>query len=49
MGLGLSIAYRIVKIHKGTIKAEDNGIKGTRMIIRIQIINYEQQFFVNFL
>lgn len=35
MGLGLSIAYSIVKIHKGTIKAEDNGIKGTRMIIRI--------------
>lgn len=35
MGLGLSIAYGIVKIHKGTIKVEDNDKKGTKMVIRI--------------
>lgn len=37
MGLGLSIAYNIVKIHKGTIKVEDNTPKGTKMIVRIPI------------
>lgn len=35
MGLGLSLAYNIVKIHKGTIKVESNGNKGTKMIVKI--------------
>ena len=35
MGLGLSIAYNIVKLHKGNIRIDKNVKKGTRMIVRI--------------
>ena len=35
MGLGLSLAYNIVKLHKGGIKVEDNKPKGTRMVVKI--------------
>lgn len=38
MGLGLSIAYNIVKLHKGTIKVDNKNIeKGTRMIVKLPI------------
>ena len=38
MGLGLSIAYNIVKLHKGTIKVNNKNIeKGTRMIVKLPI------------
>lgn len=37
MGLGLSIAYNIVKSHKGIIKVDNTVEKGTKMIIKIPI------------
>lgn len=38
MGLGLSIAYNIVKLHKETIKVDNKNIeKGTRMIVKLPI------------
>ena len=37
MGLGLSIAYNIVKIHKGIIKVESNVNKGTKMQVKLPI------------
>lgn len=38
MGLGLSIAYNIVKLHKGTIKVDNKNIeRGTRMIVKLPI------------
>lgn len=35
MGLGLSIAYSIVELHKGSIKFDKNREKGTRVIVKI--------------
>lgn len=35
MGLGLSIAYNIVELHKGSIKIDKNRKKGTRIIVKI--------------
>lgn len=37
MGLGLSIAYNIVKIHKGIIKLDKNRAKGTKFIIKLPV------------
>lgn len=38
MGLGLSIAYNIVKLHKETIKVDNKNIeRGTRMIVKLAI------------
>lgn len=37
MGLGLSIAYNIVTLHKGTIKFDKNREKGTRVIVKLPI------------
>lgn len=37
MGLGLSIAYNIVELHKGTIKFDKNREKGTRVIVKLPI------------
>lgn len=37
MGLGLSIAYNIVELHKGTIKFDKAREKGTRVIVRLPI------------
>ena len=37
MGLGLSIAYNIVKIHKGTIKIDKNVEKGSKFIIKLPV------------
>lgn len=37
MGLGLSIAYGIVTLHKGSIKYEKNRIKGTKVIVKLPI------------
>ena len=37
MGLGLSIAYNIVKIHKGNIRIDKNREKGTRMIVKLPV------------
>ena len=37
MGLGLSIAYNIVELHKGTIKVDKTRQKGTRIIVRLPI------------
>lgn len=37
MGLGLSIAYNIVELHKGTIKFDKTREKGTRVIVRLPI------------
>ncbi len=37
MGLGLSIAYNIVKLHKGSIKFDKNVKKGTRMIVKLPL------------
>lgn len=39
MGLGLSIAYNIVKSHKGNIKIDNNIPKGTKVIVRFPIKN----------
>jgi len=35
MGLGLSIAYNIVTLHKGTIKFDKNREKGARVVVRL--------------
>lgn len=35
MGLGLSIAYNIVELHKGSIKFDKNRENGTRVIVKI--------------
>lgn len=37
MGLGLSIAYGIVTLHKGSIKYEKNRVKGTKVIVKLPI------------
>lgn len=37
MGLGLSIAYNIVNLHKGTIKFEKNREKGARVVVKLPI------------
>ena len=37
MGLGLSIAYNIVNLHKGTIKFDKNREKGARVVVRLPI------------
>lgn len=37
MGLGLSIAYNIVSLHKGTIKFDKTREKGTKAIIKLPI------------
>ena len=37
MGLGLSIAYNIVKLHKGIIRIDKSFEKGTRMIVKLPI------------
>ena len=37
MGLGISIAYNIVELHKGTIKFDKAREKGTRVIVRLPI------------
>ena len=37
MGLGLSIAYNIVMLHKGTIKFEKNREIGTKVIVTLPI------------
>ena len=37
MGLGLSIAYNIVTLHKGTIKFDKNREKGARVVVRFPI------------
>lgn len=37
MGLGLSIAYNIVELHKGTIKFDKAREKGTRVIVKLPI------------
>lgn len=37
MGLGLSIAYNIVMLHKGTIKFEKNRKVGTKVIVNLPI------------
>ena len=37
MGLGLSIAYNIIELHKGSIKFDKNREKGTRVIVRLPI------------
>lgn len=37
MGLGLSIAYNIIELHKGTIKFDKTREKGTRVIVRLPI------------
>lgn len=36
-GLGLSIAYNIVELHKGTIKFDKNREKGTKVIIKLPV------------
>ena len=36
-GVGLSIAYNIIKLHKGTIKIDKNYEDGTRIVIRLPI------------
>ena len=35
MGLGLSIAYNIVNLHKGSIKYDKNIEKGTRVVVKL--------------
>ena len=37
MGLGLSIAYNIVNLHKGTIKFDKNREKGARVVVKLPI------------
>ena len=37
MGLGLSIAYNIVKAHKGFIRVDKNMVNGTRIIVRLPV------------
>lgn len=37
MGLGLSIAYNIVTLHKGTIKFDKNREKGCRVVVKLPI------------
>jgi len=40
-GLGLAIVYRIIAEHGGSIRAEDNRPRGTRMIIELPILPVE--------
>ena len=40
-GLGLAIVYRIVAEHGGTIRAEDNLPKGTRMLIELPALPHD--------
>lgn len=40
-GLGLAIVYRIVAEHGGTIRAEDNLPKGTRMVIELPALPHD--------
>ena len=35
MGLGLSLAYNIVRAHRGMIKVENNQTKGTKFVIKL--------------
>ena len=37
MGLGLSIAYNIVKLHKGIIRIDKSFEKGTRIMVKLPI------------
>lgn len=37
MGLGLSIAYNIIELHKGTIKFDKTRGKGTRVVVKIPV------------
>ena len=37
MGLGLSIAYNIVTLHKGSIKFDKEREKGARVIVKLPI------------
>ena len=37
MGLGLSIAYNIVTLHKGTIRFDKNREKGARVVVKLPI------------
>ena len=37
MGLGLSIAYNIVNLHKGTIKFDKNRENGARVVVKLPI------------
>jgi len=39
VGLGLSVAHRIIQSHKGKIEVESKYNKGTKFIIRLPIIN----------
>ena len=37
MGLGLSICYRIIEAHKGTIEVSANPGKGTKFTIKLPV------------
>jgi len=43
VGLGLSVTHRIIQSHKGKIEVESKYNKGTKLIIRLPIINKKNE------
>jgi len=44
VGMGLSIAYTIIKGHQGSLQIDSEECKGTNVIIKIPLIYYSEEF-----